>query len=434
MKNRLDHQKIYLSIIIIAISLSSCLQNFNDLSDTIDNDLNLELSNDLLQNVAALQFINNRTRTTPLGLSVDVLSTDYSEVFTFAGLRDLTPTDGFLQLGVRKGEFAEGTMQRAIQLRATAPGFYPSTVYLQTDTSFQDLVVEMIEMNAPGERIQQSAMIPQNNQPFSIDLVNGTQVRFDENTRFFDPLGIQVSGNISAAVNFYPPSPSTKRAFEDILIDSSFIDLDGNRNPIAINPAAMLDVDLSQGNRSVSGLSYPAEITLPIDQNLFNPLEDRMIQEGDFIPGLFWDENLKAWQPDGFAVVERVNGQLVASLSVRHFTLWVVGWVSSSTMGEATEECQVFIRVLADTPIPIQGSYMDNNGQTINYQYNQRPEYRYFQIFNNCQSGEGFALGSLRGEARLFAQNYFRDVDPNVFDGMRFDVETVVKILSTAAN
>lgn len=430
MKNRLNLQRITLLLLLITISLSSCIQDFNDLSDTLENDLNLELANDLLQNVAALQFIDNQSRTAPVGLSVEVLTSDYSEVFTFAGFKDLTPTNGLLQLGVRKGAFFNGPDQQIIQLRASAPGFYTSSIYIQTDTAFQDLIVEMVRMNAPGERIQKSAVIPQNNQPFMVDLVNGTQVRFDENTRFFDQQGMQVSGNIAAEVQYYPPSLATKRAFEDILIDSSFIDQNGNRNPIAINPAAMLDVKLSQPNRAISGLSYPAEITLPINQNLFNPLEDRVIQEGDYIPSLFWDETEKAWQVDGFAIVERVNGQLVAALSVRHFTLWVVGWVNASMMSDGTEECQVFVRVTADVNMPIQGSYTDGNGQTVDYRYNQRPEYRFFQVFLNCTSGQGFAFGALREEAKLAARNYFRDVDPTVFGSMKFDEEALVKVFS----
>lgn len=416
---------------MITISLSSCIQNFQDLSDTFENDLKLELSTDLLENVASLQFINNQNRSLPLGLSVEVIQSDYSEVFTFAGKKDLSPNNGFLLLGVRKGEYATSPNEKMIELRATAPGFYPSTIFIQTDTASQDLIVEMIEVKAPGESIQKLATIPQNNQPFSIDLVNGTKIEFDENTRFFDSQGASVSGNITADVQFYPASLATKRAFEDILVDSSFIDQTGNRSPIAINPAAMLDVKLSQSGRKVSELSYPAEITLPIDQNLFNPIKDRTIQEGDFIPGLYWDDNLKAWQPDGFAIVERINGQLVASLSVRHFTIWVVGWVNASIMdNESAEECQVFIRVLGDTPIPIQGSYMNTNQQTVNYQYNQRPEYRFFQIFTNCQSGQGFALGALRGEAKFAAQAYFNRVDPTVFGNMRFTDETNVEIIS----
>lgn len=415
MNNKINLRNISVLLLIISISLNSCLQNFQDLSDTFENDLNLELSTDLLENVASLQFVNNQNRTIPTGLSVEMVQSDYSEVFTFAGKRDLSPNNGFLLLGVRKGEFSAGPTEKIIELKATAPGFYPSTVFIQTDTASQDLIVEMIQVKAPGESLQVMTSIPQNNQPFSIGLVNGTKVEFDENTRYFDDQGASVSGNIAADVQFYPPSLATKRAFEAMLIDSSFINESGAKNPIAIDPVAMLDVKLTQAGRVVSDLSYPAEITLPIDQNLFNPIKDRTIQEGDFIPGLFWDDNLEAWQPDGFAIVERVNGQLVASLSVRHFTLWVVGWVNASIMDEnSSEECQVFIRVLSDMPVPNR----------------QRPEYRFFQIFTNCQSGSGFGLGSLRGEAKLAAQAYFKNADPIVFANTRFTDETDVEIIS----
>jgi hypothetical protein len=76
---------------------------------------------------------------------------------------------------------------------------------------------------------------------------------------------------------------------------------------------------------------------------------------------------------------------------------------------------------------------MDGNN-TVNYQYNQKPEYRYFQIYSNCQSGQGFSPTSLAGISKLEAEAYFKLVDPAVFSTMRYLDESSVEIVFPPAS
>ncbi len=408
------------------IMLNSCISDFTNLADTLEEDLIFEISTDLLYNIASLQVVDEMDQTSPENVIVELVQSDYTEVYTLAGKKDLSPIDGLLLLGVRKSEKAASSGDERMTLRFSAAGYYPKEQYLMLDSTTQNFVVELKPIaNAEGIDRESEQFLP-SVQKIEIDINGASTIVFDGNTDFITSSGNVVRGFISAQATLYEGTDDNKRLFQDILNNSSYINPTGEKVGILLNPAAMIDVNLTSGGQTIENLSFPAEITLPLDQNLFNPLEKRTIQAGDVIPAFYYDEAEQAWRADGFSIVKVENGQLVASLLARHFTLWAVAWANRSAMEDMTEECHLFVRLIGNTPDTLRGSYMQN-GIRVNYEYTTRPEFRFYQIYSGCMSGNGFSLGGIVAEAEMAALDYFKSLDPVVFDTLTFD--DVVEIL-----
>ncbi|MEO0340864.1 MAG: hypothetical protein AAF242_16845, partial [Bacteroidota bacterium] len=363
----MNHFKyISLSLFSILLLLSSCISDFLDLADTLEEDLIFEISTDLLYNIASLQVVDEDNQTSPSNITVELLQSDYNEVYTLAGKKNLSPIDGLLLLGVRKSEKASASGDERMILRFTAAGYYPKEQYLMLDSTTQNFVVELKSIeNAEGVERESESFLP-DVQKIQIDIDGESSIVFDENTDFITSAGSIVRGFITAEATVYEGTDDNKRLFQDILNNTPYIDPLGEKVDILLNPAAMIDVDIRSGGQIIENLSFPAEITLPVEQNLYNPLEKRNIQAGDVIPAFYFDEMEQAWRADGFGVIEMENGKLVASLSVRHFTLWAIAWANRSAMEDMTEECHLFVRLTGNTPDTLRGSYT-LDGRTVNY-------------------------------------------------------------------
>jgi len=428
MKFSTIHKTLSALMLISMTTLTSCIQDFINLGDTLSEDVTFEIATDLLYNIAAIQFFDESNGGAPANIQVEVLKSDFAEVYTYSGKMDLAPTDGTLLLGIRKAETPEAGDKKSLVLKITAPGFYPRTQNFIIDTSLSSVIVPMQSLAGSGDVSTRNTFFATSSAGSKVFSIGGrAKVTFEQNTKFLDANGNALTGSVAANFVFYEDSDETRRMFQEQIDGADFIDNMGMKSQLMVNPAAILDVDLSVGGTPIVDLTYPSSIEMMLAPDLFNPLEDRNIRSGDNIPAFYWDPAQEAWVPDGFAIAEVNNGRLQANLSVRHFTRWMIGFANVSMLAGMAEECHVFIRMLGDTPDTIRGSYMSGN-QTIQYEYTQRPEYRFYQIYPGCMSGQGFDLSSLIRTVRNRANAYFRAVDANVFGSLTFDPNVNVSV------
>ena len=58
-------------LIVMSLLLQSCIKNFQELGEKLENELILEIATDLLFNIAAIQFIDENTQLAPANITVE---------------------------------------------------------------------------------------------------------------------------------------------------------------------------------------------------------------------------------------------------------------------------------------------------------------------------------------------------------------------------
>ncbi len=400
----------YLVLFLLLFGGSSCFEEFSNLEETLTQDLDFYLGTDLLDNPMLIQILDIQTGEPLNDVTVEKLEADFSEVYTIGGALTLDASGGVLLLGVPKEETPTDGAAKSIRLHFNAPGYLPmEQTFFVVDSSTSEYLVFLKNPSTAEDIGQLEERFSSNltDEVYS-NLPNGLGTfRIDRNTVFRDEFGNVLNGNGRLNVTFYQGTEENKQILQESLSGAPIMLDDGNVSELELDALAVMDIDLTVGGTAAVDLSYPLEVSVPLDRGMENPQTGQAIRAGDFIPAYSMDENVETWEEDGFAIVMERNGQLEAVLDIPHLSRWAIGFSSlNQYQGQTDKVCQAFIYLKANVTDTIRGEYYvesgrdtfqgtDMNGMlydsiviaydTVQYEYLKRPDRCIIRHYLQCE-------------------------------------------------
>lgn len=338
-------------IFIITLLFQSCQK-----LEAVFEDTTFYIENDILAHPVTLQFLdaNRESGMSPLDVTIKYIGPDADQLFTADGRLNPKPSNGLLDLFiVRSNQIAEDN-PLDFTIIASARGYEDLIkTFSLRDTIFHLEKLSMINLAAPpngvareatsshAERMEKEGRvintddIEQVEQTLNITLNKGTKI-FDENNQ-------QVSGRVDIKLIQYDTrNPESMSAFPGNLESNTVITAEGTiLNNQKFTTAGFYSLDMTAGQKEVKSFSDPLEVTLELEDNLFNPSTGEMTKLGDRIPVWSLDEEDMTWQyEDTAAVIEGENGQLVAQFEMAHLSYWNLAWIDNN--------CQSYVTIQSD--------------------------------------------------------------------------------------
>ncbi len=449
----------WLAGIFLLLMAPACVPDLQEISDQLENDISIYLGTGILQNPATLQFIDVETGAPIPNVKAKVLVTDVENgIFTLLGKSELQGEGGFLNLGVRKTENLADP--KRIKMRFDAPGYFPQVEdFVLRDTHTLLFNVYMYPESSSSERVafkrrfkinpRQAFAFPVSNSPTNIML------RIAPGTVYRDHNGDDhVDGRVDLDLEYWAPTEKHLVVLQDRLYGVPFETADGQIQQATIRPLAYFEIDMFIGNREVCSFSRPMKIVVELQANTPNPFINRPLRDGDLLPVFSFDDLQQVWRPDGVAVVEERNGQLIAQFDVPHLSTWVLGYSNLLSNGGSGNECHLVVDYKAtedhtgnytqvyrsvDTVITYLDTTIitvDTNGiireerivndttiykfDTVTYTYSYRPSYTVYKVFPDCAGSSSIDLSSEINAGLEAAHAFYEQINATEYADLEF--------------
>jgi len=398
-----------------------------------------QVSTDLLFNPLIVQFVDPGTGKCPSGLSVEVVSSEFSGVYTLDGQLSLKPVEGILPLGVLKDELRGVAEPLSIQLHYSAPG-YPekSQAFLVRDT-LPRLVMLSMDKGSINPQTDNLAVTCQLNTPEQQEFISDQRtfsITWPEQTRLLANDGTVESGFADLKGAYYPNTMENQTYLRERSIGQTFTLYDGSQKNINIEPLGLLSLSLE--HRTARNLLYPVVVSVALPDDCTNRLTGKPLRAGDRVPVLSYITENGTWTMAGFANIVKDGSRLRAITHQQALRPLAFGWPSFSDPAIASE-CILLLSAVADVSEPYTGVYRRDYVDTIKtntgrdtailikeevfFSYADRPQLAYAAVFPNCAAGSAQGLDRFIAEAKSEIQAYFSRQDSGAFQGVRFDSE-----------
>ena len=425
----MKYRTLYLLFPILFLN-SACDKALDQFKDDALDGLQFEVSTGVLHQPLTLQMLDELSGAPAEGVSVELLSSDFSTIYTNSGSKTLRLQGGLLTLGTLKREAPSESAPRKVRFRFKSTGYFTrEEEYLLSDTVGILATVWMRPMRS-SEHIgmaektlstQRTEVINLNTQNLQGSLQIDPYVEFRNGNN-------SLNGPIALKLMVMPGTAANKNHLESALIRAPFRKSDGNIGKLNLNPVSLFDFYASAHGDAADHLSFPAAFSIPIDPNLYNPLSKSRIKVGDLIPA-FWQNPAEGiWQARGFATISNSRGKLEAVMPLAYTGRWALGFMELWPEEQISELCQVFITVQADVPDTLEGVYYRAE-KPVYFRYTQRASMNFMQVFPSCRTGQGFDMDALVRSAKEQTQNYYIQQDSNVFAELSFQPKVSVFVI-----
>lgn len=423
----------YTTIVIFFYGLlccCACEKALDQLRDDALNDLQFEVNTGVLHQPLTLQVLDERTGTPAEGVTLELLSSDFSILYTNSGSKTLHLQGGLLTLGTLKREAPTESTPRKVRFRFKGTGYFSvEEEYLLNDTLGQLATVWMRPMRASAHvDVLEKSFSSQRSSNLEFSTSNQyASLRIDPYIEFREG-NAGISGNLALKLVATPGTAANKNYLESTLIRAPFRKADGSLGKLNLNPVSLIDFQVRSGSEIADHLSFPALLSVPIGTDLYNPLTQNKVKNGDLIPAFWQNPDEGIWQAKSFATVSNRNGKLEASMPLAYTGRWALGFMELWPEEKISELCQVFIQVQAKMPDTLEGVYY--RGTTpVPYHYTRKASINYMQVFPSCRSGEGFDMDGLVRLVREKTYNYYLRQDSTVFADLSYQPNVSVFVI-----
>jgi len=425
----MKHTSFFLLCSILLLG-SACEKALDQLQDEALDGLQFEVSTGVLHQPLTLQVLDEITGKPAEGVNLELVSSDFSKVYTNSGSKTLQIKGGLLTLGTLKREAPTQSAPRKVRFRVKAEGYFAiEEEYLLSDTLNELATVWLRPMKASVHiGVVESLLAATRNEGMDLFTQNLMgSLRIDPNVTFRKNHQ-KLNGPAEVKLVVMPGTTSNKNHLESALIRAAFRKSDGNLGKLNLNPVSLFDFTAKASGQIADQLSFPAVLSLPIEPSLYNPLTQNRIKNGDLIPAFWQMPGEEIWQAKGFATVSNRNGKLEAIMPVAATGRWVLGFMELWPEEKIPELCQVFIQVEANIPDTIKGVYF--RGETpIRYQYTRKASLNFMQVYPSCRLGQGFDMDALVRSAKNLTRNYYIEQDSTVFANVSFEPKVSVFVI-----
>ncbi|MFA6129260.1 MAG: hypothetical protein WC699_18315 [Bacteroidales bacterium] len=304
------------------------------------DDLELGLSNNFMKTYVTVVFEDAST-----GEMVAPAGIDKIEV-SFAGSdQSLTMTPG----GKRKNQFstATGTIELNLDpyakvpsidqpvqlvLQATYPGYLPATRQIRiTNEGQHRIYVSMVKPDdlpsgVTSVRVDDFAGATGGKIDAAVEQTLGTtgaKIELAEGVVLRTAGGIPLEGPLSLETRFYDTRVVNTSDLLPGGINGNFKQADGTVVDVFMVPGAWMDIEITdkQGNVASQVGSGLIGLTLPVNPQMYNPLTQQAIKEGDKLQLMSFDPANGRWQGEG----EATYGIAGVKVGLQHLSTWGLG-------------------------------------------------------------------------------------------------------------
>ena len=430
--------KPILTGLMLCISLLSCSE-FKYTGERVTEGVTYQISTDLLFNPLIVQFIDPNLEKTPAGLTVEVMSSDFSGIYTLDGQLNLKPVQGILPLGVHKDELRGAAAPLEIQLTYTAPGYPVQSQSFLVRDSLPRLV--MLPMTKEGSEpdadyIKTTLRL---SAPEVQDLYSRQRtfsITWPRQTRLLNDKGGVVAGTAALQGAYMQNNVGNQAYLREKVTNQTLILHNGQKKKINIEALGLLSLALA--DRTATDLLYPISVSAQLPSSKINRITGEPLRAGDRIPVLAYIPEEDAWKMSGLAKVIQAGNRLFALTQQRALRTLAFGWPSFRDPSIASE-CILLLDMVADVPEPYTGVYRRDYLDTIQtstgrdstvlikeevfFSYTERPALGYTVVFPDCATGNAAGLDKFIEKKQDHIRAYFLRQDSLAFKGVRFQVE-----------
>lgn len=408
----------------------ACEKALDQLRDDALNDLQFEVSTGVLHQPLTLQVLDELTGAPADGVELELLSSDFSTIYTNSGSKTLHLQGGLLTLGTLKREAPTESTPRKVRFRFRGNGYFSvEEEYLLNDTLGQLATVWMRPMRASSNLdVLEKTFSAQRSNLLEWSTVNHyAALRIDPYIQFREG-GLDITGSLTLKLMAMPGTTANKNYLESTLIRAPFRKADGSLGKLNLNPVSVIDFQVRSGSEIADQLSFPALLSIPISPDLYNPLTQAKVKNGDLIPAFWQNPDEGIWQGKSFATVSNRNGKLEASMPLAYTGRWALGFMELWPEEKISELCQVFVQVQANMPDTLEGVYY--RGTTpVPYHYTRKASMNFMQVFPSCRSGQGFDMDALVRTVREKTRDFYLSQDSTVFADLSYQPNVSVFVI-----
>ncbi|MEM6647784.1 MAG: hypothetical protein AAF730_16175 [Bacteroidota bacterium] len=261
-----------------------------------------------------------------------------NQLFRLDGKKELTPIDGFLNLGVLVGDEPSEANPLTFTLTARANGFITSArAFAVIDAeapAFQSLQLVEIANPPSGTSASQASVSADGSGTTAAatrvqtSATSDAAVDIPAGIQLLDASGSPVGGTVQVSAVQYDPRSAASAA----LPTTSTQGVDANGNSLGdvfyIDPSTALGaitIEMSAGGNEVSRFSSPITVTYDVPADLVNPATGAPYKVGDQSDVWSFDEANNRWVKETQATVVDNGGVLQATYTQSHLSTWVVG-------------------------------------------------------------------------------------------------------------
>ena len=317
----------YGNFYILLLSLlccSACEKALDQLKDDTLEGLQFEVSTGVLHQPLTLQVLDELTGAPAEGVNLELISSDFSKLYSNSGSKSLQLQGGLLTLGTLKREAPSESAPRKVRFRLQGSGYFTvEEEYLLNDTLGQLATVWMRPMRASTHiDVLNKTLSSERATSLTFSTTNlQASLRIDPYIEFREGQS-SITGNLDLKLMVMPGTPANKNYLESTLIRAPFRKADGSIGKLNLNPVSLIDFQVKSGSESADHLSFPAQLSIPISPDLYNPLTQAKIKTGDLIPAFWQNPDEGIWQAKSFATVSNRNGKLEASMPTANTGRW----------------------------------------------------------------------------------------------------------------
>lgn len=251
---------------------------------------------------------------------------------------------GVLSLGLKESTVYSRDNPYSFSLQAEAPGYMmsPRSVVITNDSA-QYMVVFMTKIDDPppgmagfagsiqvknSSVITTTTLVPKTSnkvqRKVSVRIAEGTMLMsndkpIDQKLPAVEYRFVYASPSSIPALRTFPGSNGGTLITD--AVDSAGKPIASPRNPMSFISTGWMTLEMSAGNRKITGFNKPVELNMPVEATSINPATREPYKPGDLIPTWSLDEK-HAWKREGTAPVRQSSDGLIAVITVHHLSVW----------------------------------------------------------------------------------------------------------------
>lgn len=335
---------LFASVIALVFTLIACN------ADSLLNDVNIQIGTELLYNPVNLQVLDARMDgTIPQNATVTIIGKDKDKVFSVLGEKTLkVNSQGIINIGIPRNFKPSIAAPLEFMVIVNAPNYLEARKSLTIgDITKQSLEqARMVNLASPpkGVSIESNTTISVNattgvtqeiafNTPTVTGKTEDATVKVASGTKMFDKDGAPVSGDIKVTlVHFDAVNESSISSFPGGLAFSNATDPNGNSLGSGIfTTFGFIAMNMTANGKEVKTFSQPLDMEIDINPNIYRPIYQRNVREGDTLPIWSMNETTSKWNAETYALIVNRNGKLKASFKQKHLSWWNIDDPSCSS-------------------------------------------------------------------------------------------------------
>lgn len=388
---------IYLTVLIVFVMIGpwACKTNITD-------NININFNTAIYKSPTLIRFVNANSASSvqPGNFTVGITGKDAGKVVMETGGTNFKTVDGFLQLALLRNVSPTIDNPVTFNVSVAEESFAPiSQTIIITDTTSRIKIIPLIEYANPAEGTSSvigTASLTNGVSglqkivtPITGSVTETTTITIPQGTAMKDASGntIHASSLKTSVVYFNAVSPTSLSAFPGGLSPTNIIGITGGGDFIT---AGLASIKMNAGGTEVKKFSSPINVSMQVNSELINPMNNVPYIKGDTIPIWSMDDATGQWKYESTGTMTPDNNnKLYVSFAASHLSSWNLDYIRSGS--SCNNPLKYTIRTSDGSSIPT-GYYSIVLG-TSNY----APKFKngYWEFYGNGYIGQGFYKSSI---------------------------------------